>query len=105
VSRIIDHPSNRLYRGECHNFLDAIETYIAALEWERGGVLHDNEEVQFLGILDDGLTLANKVKAEYLGLVQYAEKKLIEKWRKSGDKDYTIFADALEDGDYSALAI
>lgn len=97
-----EHPSNRLYRGECTDIEDAIETYQAALE-------HEAE------YLDSGETpspafvrarqAASRCLVEYRNAVQSAEQALIQSWLESKDSTTRIIGQAAQSGDFSVLAI
>lgn len=98
-----DSPSNRLYRGEITDFRDAMHAVQGECTIEMGYFSGDKEldEKSDSG-LQEFSRQANQALAIYVAQVQAAEKCAIEQMRAAGLSE---FADALESGDYSGLAI
>lgn len=100
VAQMRDHPSNRLARGEVHDFLDACATYEAAIR----------EEISQGYVFVDG---SAGFWSEQITQVRMAAR-IYEQCQREGLDDIALnlrghgldmFATALETGDYSRWAI
>lgn len=107
------HPSNRLYRGEVTDFVDAMETYSRMMQYENSLTeqletadypITDHER-KFMRELSDCSRKAIEAKAIYERHVAAVKTAVVAELRAKGDETFTAFADALESDDYSGLAI
>jgi hypothetical protein len=105
--RVSIHPSNRLYRGECVDFRDAVRTYIAALRYELSLPFGDDEFGRDLArLLRESIEQAEYLLAEYERVIGEAERTLFREWAATTDDDTTrMIGQAALEGDYSVIAI
>jgi hypothetical protein len=107
------HPGNRLYRGEVTDFIDAMETYRRQMEYEHSMTETSQsddfpltvDDRRFMQALSDCARKAIEAKAIYERHVAAVKTAVAAELRAKGDETFTSFADALESGDYSELAI
>jgi len=98
------HPSNKLYRGECLNFLDALQTYRASLQFELSNCQDGDGEEEFAAMLKASIEVVDKAEQEYLDVLSKAETTLAQEWHKRGD-EFDDLANIMENGDDARLAI
>jgi len=94
------HPSNRLYNGEVADFREAIRCQIAALEIELR--LSRQWDVKGSSIFQKSIADANRALEIYDRVMKDAEKQVVEELKKEKLDEY---ADCLNSGDYTGLAI
>jgi hypothetical protein len=113
-SQKLPHPSTRLYRGEVTDFREAMRLYQQQMRHENS--LTEQLAAQYqdpiteqeralmkrLNLAANDAGEALKIYAEH---VQEAEKKVIAALRAKGTDTFNDFAEALESGNYSQLAI
>lgn len=114
MTTMTDHPSNVLYRGEAKDFRDAMRLVMAECDMEmRLTRIHARDypefgsEAQEQGLytsLEEYKTTARAALRIYERHVRAAEEAAIAEMRAAGE-DLAMFAEALESGDYSTLAI
>ena len=101
-------PSNRLYNGDVTDFYDAVRCHISCLQREITHVLaSDSEELQDCTrkcneTMREGMIAANKAREIYERVVTNARKNAAAEMRAAGLSDW---ADCVESGDYSRMAI
>lgn len=105
------HASDVLYRGEARDFPHAMELVVEeciteATHMPETDPIFWTEEMQrkHLASLDKYKAQARTAEAIYMRVMKEAEAKVIAELRAAGG-DMQQFADALESGDYSHLAI
>jgi hypothetical protein len=95
----MEHPVNRLYRGECNNQPDqALRCLVNALAYE--AALAARHEVAYLNASDEE-RIAKGLLADYLAHRQAFHEQLAAEWRAKGHDE---FADALTSGEWEHLA-
>jgi hypothetical protein len=108
------HPSNKFYRGEVHDFIEAMETYQAQMEYENAVTHHlsremsspiTNDKRKSMKTLALAGSKAMVARAIYIRHMQALRAAVVAELRAKDDDEFTAFADALESGDYSTLAI
>lgn len=109
-----EHPSNRLYDNDVEDFLEAMDLYRAQIERENALTIKQvsewkldfsKEDREFMGFLVEQSNKAWVAKEIYRTYIHRGEAKVIAKLRAKNDETFNEFADALEYGDYSGLAI
>ena len=100
------HPSNELYNGEAESFEHAMELVIGACDYELRlfGNEHSDDKLAAASIRKYRDKAANAC-AEYLERKRKIDEEFVHWLRSHDDEEMTAFADALESGDYSGLAI
>jgi hypothetical protein len=98
-------PSNRLYRGDCESFEDAMNCLAAAARAEIVSDPQSDAERKCNAAMAAYEARAARCRLEYAAAIQAAEADLIRRWRAAGDATLEEIADCLESGDYSPLAI
>src|SRR5947208_636292 len=100
------HPSNRLYHGECTDFRDAIETYIAALQYE-GDLFTDEDDFnrESKTLFDRCIADAREALRQYIASVGEVERGLFAQFAASENENLRLIGEAALDGDYNRLAI
>lgn len=95
------HPSNRLYNNEVRG-REAIKTFIGQLRFEASLNIYDDED---RAAFQAEIAHAERLLAEWDGVVAAAEQQLALRWQSSGNETTRQFGEALVSGDYSRLAI
>jgi hypothetical protein len=101
-------PSNRLFNGEVTDFADAVRCHIAACEAEMTTLRPDEGEEMRKTIescnqtMREAITRANQARQIYDRITAETETRIVEALQAAG---LTEFADCLESGDYSPMAI
>jgi hypothetical protein len=100
------HPSDRLYRGECTSFDDAMDTVIAMCDLEMGQNASYGEHAD--PKFDAELKAYKASAAQCLQEYREAGYKLADlpiRWRASANPDVAMIGEAAVNDDYSGLAI
>ena len=104
-----DHPSNTLYRNEVRDFRHAVELVIdECIAEERRMPPVDPESWteamrdRHVATLEEYKAQARQAESIYSRIMDAAEMRVVEELREAG---LDQFADALENADYSGLAI
>lgn len=99
------HPSNRLYRGEITNAVEALEAHIAALESENHGWTDadDNPDLAMAERWERYINVAKRCLAEYRAKIETEEAVLFGRWAL--DSDTKEIGEAGLARDWSRLAI
>jgi hypothetical protein len=113
--RLAKHfPSNRLYRNEVGNPIEALNLVVAQCREElrfNSDLMADDEEwAAGLGAQQDAglkamIAAAERCHSEYAARVQVAARALFAEWAASEDEDVRAIGEACRDEDYSSLAI
>lgn len=107
-----EHPSNRLYNGECETLEQALKLCEQEFQWELNTmpVFEDDEpgkgeEDRLLSSLQQTLEEIQALRKEYRAAMDAVERELMMKWHERKDTFAYDVADAYFLGDYSSLAI
>ena len=93
-----DHPNNKLYRGEIDDFRTAMDIHVAAMSSEL--TLEDVPDAK--ASLKEDINRAIEAKAIYNEVIAEAERRVVAEFKRKG---FDLYAEALESGDFSSLAI
>jgi ABC-type Zn2+ transport system substrate-binding protein/surface adhesin len=106
------HPSNQLQRGQIANFEEGMRLYRQQMEYENAlterladGQPITDQDRKLMESLSASGRKADEAAEIYRRHVAAAEAAAVAELRAKGDDDFTAFAEALESGDYSTLAI
>jgi hypothetical protein len=108
------HPSNRLSRGEVTSFEEAMRVYREQMAYENGLTEKLSQEYnqpitpedrKLMHRLCVSGTKAAQALSIYYRHLKTAKDATVAELQAMGDDEFTAFADALESGDYSGLAI
>jgi hypothetical protein len=101
-------PSNRLYNGDVRDFHDAFQCHVVCCQREITPVLEtDPPELRDCTVkcndaMREGIAKANQAREIYDRIVTDAKKNAVAAMREAG---LTEWADCVESGDYSSMAI
>jgi hypothetical protein len=101
-------PSNRLYNGDVRDFHEAVECHLACCQREITQLLEgDSPELRECTVkcndaMREGIAKANSAREIYDRIVTDAKKNAVAAMREAG---LTEWADCVESGDYSSMAI
>ncbi len=92
-------PSNRLYHNEVSSFPDALRLYVCQYEWENTDAARHDEPPIF------GPEKMEEIRAQVKEAHRIYDECIEEAVRRLRAAGLNEFADALESGNYHALAI